>query len=396
MTFFRRAHAGCALTLAVLSGVLWMAGAQPAAGCSTFVLERGPVHLVGHNLDETPGFHVPGLLCVNKRGVKKEGITWADLVTRPEGDEWAEGRAGVAPDSTLSWVSTYGSVTFNTDGLEFPDGGVNEAGLVVFEMSLPRTRFPSREGNHTLFMSSWIQYQLDNCEAVGEVVVNAHAMNLDGWQWHFLVADATGDCAVIEFVDEGVQTYSGEDLPVPALCNAWYPFELGRLARYDDSRFMDTLKRWLGKTPRFVKAARMIEYFAEVSDESSLDYAWEVLAETRIRGWNKWSILVDVPGRTVYFNTEGNREIRYLSLEGIDFSCDTPAQVVDVHESPAGDVSGELTDYSYESNLEFIQGRADILFVERLRPLTENGVTAELYARRFAAYPERTLCTGTE
>ena len=396
MTPIRRPRAGRVLALAVLAGVLWTAGTQPAAGCSTFVLERGPVLLVGHNLDETPGFHVPGLLCVNKRGVQKEGTTWSDLVARPEEDEWADGRAGTAPDSTLSWVSAYGSVTFNTDGLEFPDGGVNEAGLSVFEMSLPTTRFPSDEANHTLFMSSWIQYQLDGCSAVEEVVANARGINLDGWNWHFLVADATGDRAVIEFVDGEVQTYSGEDLPVPALCNAGYPFELRRLARYDDSRFMDTIKRWLGKTPRFVEAARLIEGFEEVNEQSSLDYAWEALAETRIRGWNKWSILVDVPAMTVYFNTEGNRGIRHLSLEGIDFSCDTPAQVLDLHESRPGDVSQDLSDYSYESNLEFLQRRADLLFIERLRPLTENGVTAELYAKRFAAYPERTRCVGTE
>ena len=140
----------------------------------------------------------------------------------------------------------------------------------------------------------------------------------------------------------------------------------------------------------------MSEGFVEVSEQSSLECAWEVLAATRIRGWNKWSIVVDVPGRTVYFNTEGDREIRYLSLEGIDFSCDTPAQVLDVHESLSGDVSQDLMDYSYENNLEFLQGRADLLFVERLRPLMENGVTAELYARRFAAYPERTHCAGGE
>jgi len=73
----------------------------------------------------------------------------------------------------------------------------------------------------------------------------------------------------------------------------------------------------------------MIESFDKASGQSALDYGWEVLEATRIRGWNKWSILVDVPGRTVCFNTEGNREIRHLSLEDIDFSCDTPARILD-------------------------------------------------------------------
>jgi choloylglycine hydrolase len=31
---------------------------------------------------------------------------------------------------TISWISKYGSITFNQYGREFPTGGMNEKGLV--------------------------------------------------------------------------------------------------------------------------------------------------------------------------------------------------------------------------------------------------------------------------
>jgi hypothetical protein len=35
----------------------------------------------------------------------------------------------------LSWISRYGSVTFSTFGKDMTDGGVNEVGLYIWEMS---------------------------------------------------------------------------------------------------------------------------------------------------------------------------------------------------------------------------------------------------------------------
>ncbi len=124
------------------------------------------------------------------------------------------------------------------------------------------------------------------------------------------------------------------------------------------------------------------------------DYSWKILEQIRIRGWNKWSVLFDVSRREMEFNTEGERGVRRLSLSGIDFSCEQPGMLLDVHSSRPGDVSGALVGYSSELNHEFMKRRAEILFEERLHSLTESGLTAALYARRFADYPEATRCGG--
>jgi penicillin V acylase-like amidase (Ntn superfamily) len=379
------------LALAALSVVCSTVGAPGAWACSTFVLESESVLLVGHNLDETPGFHVPGLICVNKRGVQKKSISWADLVARPTEDE-----PRVPPEPRHSWVSVHGSITVNTDGLEFPDGGLNEAGLVIWEMSMSSTRFSTDEGEPTIFMSQWMQYQLDSFSTVGEVIDSARSMNLDGWNWHFFVADASGASAVIEFIDGEAVTYTGEDMPVPVLCNSPYAAELARLEEYQAPGFKGTMKRMFSRPPRFVRAARLLEDYDESVGPAPLDHAWAILENVRIRGWNKWSILVDVTAARLYFNTEGNREIRFVSMEEMDFSCEMPARMMDIYSDLSGDVSGHLDEYTFEENAEFVRGRADLLFVERLLPVTENGVSAAVYARRFAEYPESTRCQGGE
>ena len=47
--------------------------------CSTFMLEKGNVLIVGHNLDENS--FIPGCIVVNKRGVAKKGISFEELRT---------------------------------------------------------------------------------------------------------------------------------------------------------------------------------------------------------------------------------------------------------------------------------------------------------------------------
>ena len=67
------------------------------------------------------------------------------------------------PDgNTISWVSQYGSITFNQYGKEFPTGGMNEKGLVVELMWLDGTIYPQPDERPAIGVLQWIQYQLDN------------------------------------------------------------------------------------------------------------------------------------------------------------------------------------------------------------------------------------------
>ena len=71
-------------------------------------------------------------------------------------------------EKPASWVSRYGSVTFNQYGREFPNGGMNEAGLVVELMWLDDTTYPATDGRPALDCLEWIQYQLDTAATLSD------------------------------------------------------------------------------------------------------------------------------------------------------------------------------------------------------------------------------------
>jgi choloylglycine hydrolase len=355
------------------------------------MLETGSDLLVGHNLDESPGLHVPGLVCVNMRNTYREGISWSELIEDPAEYERALVPFAEKPFPKLSWRSRFGSITFNSEGLDFPDGGVNEAGLAIFEMSLGATQHKFDALHPTLFIALWIQYQLDRCATVEEVIRNAHDINQDGWSWHYFVTDGDGNCAIIEYLRGEVVVHAGDDVRYPVLCNAEYSKELTRLDAYHGVGA--TLRSWLGKTPRFVRAARMLDAYESTTRTSARDHALDTLKSIQIRGWNKWAILVDVKSMAVYFHTNLNRKLRQVSFADFDFNPG-PALLLDIHANLAGDVTAAFEPYTYERNLSHCEERAEVLFEERFRGFADRGLTARMYATRFADYSMR-MRSGT-
>ena len=207
------------LRQALAIGLLVAASGPQVQACSTFLIRHDGTLLVGHNLDE-PGIEVwPGMVVVNKRGIPKQARTWRDV------------GSNTIPAGRMRWVSKYGSITTNGFGRELPDGGMNEAGLVVCEMTLAETQFVEDDSLPQMFMMQWVQYLLDTCGSVEEVIRSAKSISLDGWNWHFFVADAKGEAAVIEFIEAKPVIFTGESMPVLVLCNTRYAEGIGTTER---------------------------------------------------------------------------------------------------------------------------------------------------------------------
>jgi len=135
--------------------------------CSTFKLQVGEKLVYGHNLNQGD-IGVPGLLFVNPAGTFKMGRSWNELTTAEKLDP-----------SDCRWISRYGSVTFNCFGKNLPDGGMNEAGLVIWEMS-EDVEYPRNDSLPRLNQMSWMQYILDNCATLDEAVQCAYDFQIDG------------------------------------------------------------------------------------------------------------------------------------------------------------------------------------------------------------------------
>jgi len=350
--------------------------ARDGSSCSTFMLCKADTFIIGHNLDES--FHVPGVIVVNKRNVQKTNVSLLELLT-----------AQKPPSPSTSWTSKYGSVTFNPFGREFPDGGINEAGLYIQEMTLAGTRFPEDDGLPRMFMMQWMQYQLDNLASVEQVLANLSQIILDGWAWHFFTCDASGNYAGIEFIDGQTHVFTGESMPIPVLCNTAYPQEVDNLKGYEGfggDRPVDLNDK---EIERFVHAAHMISHTPQAEP---VDYGFDVL-RTLERGNTQWSYVIDVRGKSAYFSSQG-RKRKHLAMSAFDYSCDTPVKMLDIHSDLDGDVSAHFVDYSSELNRQLVREQVGVLdrSGDVTRAVESYGNSVSNVIEAIAGYPESTVC----
>ncbi len=346
--------------------------------CQTFLLKKGDTLIAGHNLGMP--MHIPGVMVINKRGVLKKGKTWYEILSGKP-----------SPTPLVTWVSKYGSITFNPFCRDFPDGGMNEAGLFIEEMTLRGTRFPEDHSKPKIFMMQWMQYVLDNFETVDQVIKSTSEMTLDGWAWHFFTADRIGNVAVIEFLDGKPVIYRGKDLPVAALCNTKYEEEIKNLKAFEG---------FGGKTPislkdrtiaRFVHIAYMLKNDIP-SQGSAVDYGFKILHQLD-RGGTQWSFLCDLKNLKAYIRTAKRKEIRYVDLKSFDLSCNTPVKMLDIHADLSGNVEKNFQDYTLEANRNFVVQAFEALrdpgFIDFVQ---SQGSTVNQVIQRIASYSGTATC----
>jgi choloylglycine hydrolase len=292
-----------------------------ARACTTFCFED--VLIFGKNYDWNVD---DGLVMVNKRGVLKQ----AAIEKGP-----------------AEWTSRYGSVSFNQYGREFPSGGINEKGLVVELMWLDDTTYPRPDRRGGLTTLQWIQYQLDTAATVEDVVASDQVVRIQGAtaRIHFLVADAQGEVAAVEYLDGKMVVHRGDDLPYRALTNDTYQ----RSAEYA-KKFNDVTREMSRSSlDRFALAAMTVDQ-GPAEGVAPVDAAFALLARVAQGEFTQWSIVYDIGARRAYFRTRTCPEVRWIDLGPLDFSCSTPVRVIDINTQLAGDVTSRLAEYTLDAN----------------------------------------------
>ena len=325
-----------------------------ADACTTFCYQRDSAIVFGKNYD----WNVEdGLVIVNKRGITKTAFTEAN---------------------PAAWTSQFGSVTFNQYGREFPSGGINEKGLVVELMWLDETVYPEPDRRRALPTLQWIQYQLDNAATVDDVVASDAKVRISdagSARIHFLVADATGAVATVESINGRTVFHRGQDLPYPVLTNDMYQVSVTYAREVAPGKTIRTRS----SLDRFVRASRGLGG----NGESPIGDAFTLLDEVA-QDFTQWSIVYDLGDKRAWFRTRDQREIRYIDLDGLDFSCRTPVRIVDLNASLQGDVSKKLQDYSTDANRKLVRAAfSETDFLRNTPPEAVEGL---------ARYPEATAC----
>ena len=321
------------LLLACVFVLLALSLAGIGRACTTFCIPYEGKCVFGKNLD---WMVEDGLVVVNKSDVSKVSLD---------------------AENPFSWTSKYGSVTFNMYGCGMPMGGINEAGLVIENMWLAGTVYPTPDSRAELSTLEWVQYQLDTAATVDEVIASDSEIRIGSQNaapLHFLICDGKGDCAAIEYLDGKMVCHTKDKMPVTALTNDTYDESLGFLAGYAGEDTSEASRAMGNSLGRFVIAAERLKEYDLKESAAPVDYAFATLDSVSNDG-TQWSIVYDPKNRRVHFRTRSNREIRRIDLDAFDYSCNSPVKVLDMLGGKTGDVSKAFVDYSYELNNGLIQ-----------------------------------------
>lgn len=314
-----------------------------AYACTTFTLNDDGHVVYGRNLD----WHVgSGLIMVNHRDIAKQAL----VIPMSERE--------VKP---ASWVSQYGSVTFNGLAREFPTGGINEAGLVVDVMWLDKTQYPAPDARPELHVLQWTQYMLDTCKSVDEVIAaNAKVRISQDCKipQHFLVADPSGKTAIIEYLDGKQVVHIGASLPHTCLTNNTYA-ESTRYAKQHKSLGGDkAIQQDQSSLNRFVRAAKGVKEFPP-QKKNPIAYAFGILHNVNA-GYEQdqhstmWSIVYDLTAMKIHYRTHKNRETRVIDVSKIEYQNNQPVRVWDIQNTWEGDITAKSQPYTTALNREII------------------------------------------
>jgi penicillin V acylase-like amidase (Ntn superfamily) len=301
--------------------------ASAAEACTTFCA-RG---LFGRNYDFEIGY---GMVVNNKRDVHKSSEAAKPAV----------------------WTSRFGSITFNQFGRDNPTGGMNEKGLVVELMWLDGSEYPEADTRGEVGGLEWIQYQLDTAATVGEVLASESKVRISrrSAPLHYLVADAAGEVAAIEFLKGRMVVHRGASV----LAND----------QYETSRRL--LKSGASGGDRFVRASRGL------AGATTIDAAFALLDDVA-QSHTQWSIVYDIRNAAIHWRTAANRERRSVKFAAFDFRCSTPVLISDVD-------ANTFTPYTRTANAALV--RRSTLGTSFLRDTPESELQVT------AGWPERSTC----
>ena len=336
---------------------------SPAKACTTFVLRNNDGTIVfGRNFDFPAGL---GHVHINKRNLQKTSFI-------------------SPPEKPMTWVSKYGSITFNQNGKELPYGGMNEAGLVIEQMWHQEAKYPEMDERYGLTELQWIQYQLDNSATVEDVINTDKHLRISATSvatLHFLVSDTSGNVAVIEYINGKMHVHSGKELPYTVLANCTYDVSLD-YKKHKEAGSEIAFAGWTeNSSGRFTTAAVMTEEFA-VKEAEPVSYAFEILDKVSQGPATQWSIIYDLAERRIHYKTHKNPEIRTLNFHDFDYDCESEMIFIDIDQK--ANQPGDFKPYSHEANFNIINNICNSVEFLNQMPME--------YRKAAAAYPENIHC----
>ncbi|TVX92435.1 linear amide C-N hydrolase [Paenibacillus agilis] len=301
--------------------------------CTIFHLNHDGSNLIGKNQDMIyDGVYI----FTNLRGIRKTALI-------------------MPPALPAVWTSKYGSLTISQTGKELPSGGMNEVGLVVEQATLWMTEYPAADDRSAINEVQWIQYMLDTCSTVQEVLQAAANFRIDQStsKIHYFIADRNGERAIIEFLHGNMQVFH-DSLSIPVLTNSLY--------QYATEQFERNVRQWpesddyeQNSMERFTTvSAHLLQDIHHTDQTDKLDFAFETLKKAR-REDTIFTLVYDIEKLEIHASTKRNQERIVLPLADFSFINDSLPLAADLQTLHTSKVREQFVTYHYDFNLHAIR-----------------------------------------
>lgn len=302
------------------------------------------------------------------RGIVSVGRTmdwWEDTATvlalRPRG---AKRSSAPNHEGGFDWTSEYGSVVALMYGALAVDG-LNEKGFQVSALYLTEADYGERDPQRPgIELGLVVQCLLDRFQKVSDAVDWLVQSNVQiiplmigekPGTGHLALADATGDSAVVEYLDGEIAVHEGPEYTVMAN-SPIYSEQLKLLSRYEGLGGNQPLPGGVSSTDRFARAAYYsrhlpetdnLELFAaqvfSVARNASAPFGVVDVARPYV-STTRWRTVSDLTNLLYFFEETTRPNVVWARLKSLNFEPG-PEQILNldaetVEDEPSGDVSG--------------------------------------------------------
>lgn len=278
-------------------------------------------------------------------------------------------RNGEAGERSKEWTSKYGSLAVSGYDISTVDG-MNEAGLNASLLWLNATQFPEDDkSTPRMSLAIWAQYYLDQFATVAEAVehTRAHPIQVVSGEvpgrpgslapLHLTLSDATGDSAVLEWIDGKLSIHHDRSYQV-VTNDPPFDFQLANQKYWSAINSLNFLPGSGRSEDRFVRAGFYVNAVTQTDDpriaaaavfsvirNASVPYGVS-LPEAPNLSTTRWRVVADHKGMIFHGESATSPNIFWVDMKKLDFK--EGAQVskldlgVDMSRVLVGEVSSQF------------------------------------------------------
>jgi choloylglycine hydrolase len=201
----------------------------------------------------------------------------------------------------------------------------------------------------------WIQYQLDCSATIDDVIDSDAHIRITNYTapLHYLIADASGRAATIEFLNGKLKVHTGDNLPYPVLTNSIYSQSVKHIM---NKNFAGYDRNSLN---RFSTACNMVKKFQQgEAQQPPVDYAFSILNNVAQEN-TKWSIVYDISNKQVHFKTSSHQQLKTFYFADFNFSCTGVSLAFDMNNNIAGKTNNLFLPLTIDRNKMLIEKSAE-------------------------------------